>query len=70
VLAVIGGSGLSQFAGLEGSRTVVVRTPYGDPSGPLTLGAIRGHAVVFLAATAASIASRRTKSTTARTCGR
>ena len=49
MLAVIGGSGLSQFAGLEGAREVVVRTPYGDPSGPLTLGAIRGHAVVFLA---------------------
>jgi 5'-methylthioadenosine phosphorylase len=49
VLAVIGGSGLSRFTGLEGPREVVVRTPYGDPSGPLTLGAIRGRAVVFLA---------------------
>ena len=49
MLAVIGGSGLSQFTGLEGSRSVEVRTPYGDPSGPLTLGAIRGRAVVFLA---------------------
>ena len=48
MLAVIGGSGLSQFTGLEGSREVVIRTPYGDPSGPLTLGAIRGHSVVFL----------------------
>jgi 5'-methylthioinosine phosphorylase len=49
VLAVIGGSGLSQFTGLENSRDLVVRTPYGDPSSPLTLGAIRGHPVVFLA---------------------
>ena len=49
MLAVIGGSGLSQFAGLEGSREVVVRTPYGDPSSPLTLGGIRGRSVVFLA---------------------
>ena len=49
MLAVIGGSGLSQFTGLESSREAVVRTPYGDPSGPLTLGAIRGHAIVFLA---------------------
>ncbi|HEV8094924.1 MAG TPA: 5'-methylthioadenosine phosphorylase, partial [Burkholderiales bacterium] len=49
MLAVIGGSGLSRFTGLEGPREVVVRTPYGDPSGPLTLGAIRGRAVVFLA---------------------
>jgi 5'-methylthioinosine phosphorylase len=48
VLAVIGGSGLSQFTGLERSRDVVVRTPYGDPSSPLTLGAIRGCPVVFL----------------------
>ncbi len=49
MLAVIGGSGLSQFTGLESSRDLVVRTPYGDPSGPLTLGVIRGHPVVFLA---------------------
>jgi 5'-methylthioinosine phosphorylase len=49
VLAVIGGSGLSQFTGLEGSSDLVVRTPYGDPSSPLTLGAIRGRPVVFLA---------------------
>jgi len=49
VLAVIGGSGLSQFTGLEGARDVLVRTPYGDPSGLLTLGAIRGQAIVFLA---------------------
>src|SRR5688572_5546950 len=49
MLAVIGGSGLSQLSGLEASREIVVRTPYGDPSGPLTLGAIRGQAIVFLA---------------------
>jgi 5'-methylthioadenosine phosphorylase len=49
MLAVIGGSGLSQFAGLEGPRSIDVRTPYGNPSSPLTLGAIRGRAVAFLA---------------------
>jgi len=49
MLAVIGGSGLSRFTGLEESRSIEVRTPYGNPSGPLTLGAIRGRPVVFLA---------------------
>jgi len=49
MLAVIGGSGLSQLANLEITRRKVVRTPYGEPSGPLTLGAIRGRALVFLA---------------------
>jgi len=49
MLAVIGGSGLSQLANLEVTRRQVVRTPYGEPSGPLTHGAIRGRDVVFLA---------------------
>ncbi len=49
MLAVIGGSGLSRFTGLEGAREVVVRTPYGDPSGALTFGRIGGCDVVFLA---------------------
>jgi len=49
MLAVIGGSGLSQFTGLEQPRPVEVRTPYGEPSGPLTIGALRGRPVVFLA---------------------
>ena len=48
MLAVIGGSGLSQLANLEVSRRKAVRTPYGEPSGPLTCGAIRGHPLVFL----------------------
>ena len=49
MLAVIGGSGLSQLANLEVTQRKVVRTPYGEPSGPLTCGSIRGHALVFLA---------------------
>ena len=49
MLAVIGGSGLSKLSILEEPRSIEVRTPYGDPSGPLTLGAIRGRPVVFLA---------------------
>jgi len=49
MLAIIGGSGLSELANLDVSRRQAVRTPYGEPSGPLILGAIRGVPVVFLA---------------------
>jgi 5'-methylthioinosine phosphorylase len=49
VLAIIGGSGLTQLANLEVTGREVVRTPYGDPSGALTLGTIRGAPVLFLA---------------------
>jgi len=49
MLAIIGGSGLTQLASLEATRRKAVRTPYGEPSGPLTLGTIGGRAVVFLA---------------------
>lgn len=48
-LAVIGGSGLSQLASLEVTHRKVVRTPYGEPSGALTFGRIRGKGLVFLA---------------------
>jgi len=48
-LAVIGGSGLSKLASLEITRRKVVRTPYGEPSGALTFGSIRGNGMVFLA---------------------
>jgi 5'-methylthioadenosine phosphorylase len=49
VLAIIGGSGLSKLANMEVTRRRVARTPYGEPSGPLTLGTIGGSEVVFLA---------------------
>ena len=49
MLAVIGGSGLSQLANLQVMQRQVVRTPFGEPSGPLTYGAIRDREVVFLA---------------------
>lgn len=49
MLGIIGGSGLTQLANLEITRRQVVRTPYGDPSGPLTFGHIKDHDVVFLA---------------------
>jgi 5'-methylthioadenosine phosphorylase len=49
MLAIIGGSGLTQLANLEVDRREVVRTPWGDPSGPLIFGRIGGQSVVFLA---------------------
>ncbi len=49
MLAVIGGSGLARLAGLGETRRQVVRTPFGDPSCALTVGALDGKPVVFLA---------------------
>lgn len=49
MLAIIGGSGLTQLAILEIERRQVVRTPFGEPSGPLIFGRIGGRKVVFLA---------------------
>jgi 5'-methylthioadenosine phosphorylase len=40
---------MTQLACLEVSHRQVVRTPYGEPSGPLTFGRIKGREVVFLA---------------------
>jgi 5'-methylthioadenosine phosphorylase len=49
MIAIIGGSGLTQLANLEITRREIVRTPYGEPSGPLTYGRIGRTDVVFLA---------------------
>ncbi len=49
MLAIIGGSGLTQLSTLTDTRRIAVRTPYGEPSGPLTFGSIGGREVVFLA---------------------
>ena len=49
MLAVIGGSGLSKLANLDVSHREVLRTPYGEPSGAVTFGQIRGCPVAFLA---------------------
>jgi 5'-deoxy-5'-methylthioadenosine phosphorylase len=49
MLAIIGGSGLTKLTNLEITHREVVRTPYGEPSGPLTLGRIRDHDIVFIA---------------------
>jgi 5'-methylthioadenosine phosphorylase len=49
MLAIIGGSGLTQLANLEVGRRKLARTPYGEPSGALTYGRIGATDVVFLA---------------------
>src|SRR5450759_1873977 len=49
MLAIIGGSGLTQLSNMKISRREVVRTPYGEPSSALTFGSIAGLEVVFLA---------------------
>ena len=49
MLAIIGGSGLTQLGNLEISHRQIARTPYGEPSGALTFGNIGGQEVVFLA---------------------
>jgi 5'-methylthioadenosine phosphorylase len=49
MLAIIGGSGLTQLVSLEVAQREVVRTPYGEPSGTLTYGSIGQQQVVFLA---------------------
>jgi 5'-methylthioadenosine phosphorylase len=49
MLGIIGGSGLTQLAILDVSHREVVRTPYGEPSGPLTFGRIGCREVAFIA---------------------
>jgi len=49
MLGIIGGSGLTQLANLDVSHREIVRTPYGEPSGPLTFGRIGNQDVVFVA---------------------
>ena len=49
MLAILGGSGLTNLATLAVDRREVVRTPFGEPSAPLVFGQIAGQDVVFLA---------------------
>lgn len=49
MLAVIGGSGLTQLSCLEVAHREFVRTPYGEPSSTLLFGRIGVQEVVFLA---------------------
>lgn len=48
-IAVIGGTGMNQWPGLEVEQRLNIRTPYGAPSAPLLAGKIHGMEVVFLA---------------------
>src|ERR1700687_1791318 len=49
MIAIIGGSGLTQLDNLKITHRRIVRTPYGESSGPLTFGRIGESEVVFLA---------------------
>ncbi len=48
-LAIIGGSGLYDMEGLENTEQVNLKTPFGEPSAPITLGDLEGQQVAFLA---------------------
>jgi len=48
-LAVIGGSGLYQFPGLENPTRRALQTPYGPASGEVVLGDFAGRHLAFLA---------------------
>jgi 5'-methylthioinosine phosphorylase len=48
MFGILGGSGLTSFAELAIDRREVVRTPWGEPSGPVTVGRIDGVEVAFL----------------------
>ncbi len=48
-LAVIGGSGLYKFPGLENTSRQSVDTPYGPASGDVVIGDFAGRRIAFLA---------------------
>lgn len=48
-IAIIGGTGLTALPGLEIRHREVVRTPWGEASGPITHGIFAGQGVAFLA---------------------
>jgi 5'-methylthioinosine phosphorylase len=48
-LAIIGGTGLYKFPGLENIERHAVATPFGEPSGEVGLGTLAGKRVAFLA---------------------
>lgn len=49
MLAIIGGTGLTQLDNLNITKRLIVRTSYGEPSQPLIFGEIAGCEVIFLA---------------------
>jgi len=48
MLGVIGGTGLTAFDGLQVEERQRLQTPFGDPSGEVLLGQLKGRAVAFL----------------------
>ena len=48
-LALIGGTGLYQFPGLENIERHEVSTPFGNPSGAIVVGDVQGKRLAFLA---------------------
>ena len=48
-IGVIGGSGLYQMEGLQKTREIILKTPFGSPSDAFVIGEIEGKSVVFLA---------------------
>ncbi len=47
--AVIGGTGLDKLPGLKITERKPIKTPYGEPSGPLSIGEMEGRQLAFLA---------------------
>ncbi|MEY8247610.1 MAG: S-methyl-5'-thioinosine phosphorylase [Bermanella sp.] len=47
--AIIGGTGLTQYPGLEIEREELIDTPLGAPSAPLIFASLHGEPVVFIA---------------------
>ena len=47
-LAVIGGSGLYNMPAISDVETISLKTPFGEPSGAIRIGKLRGKRVAFL----------------------
>jgi 5'-methylthioadenosine phosphorylase len=48
-IGVIGGSGLYDGLGLEDAQQIAVNSPFGEPSGPVTIGTLAGVRFTFIA---------------------
>jgi len=48
MVAIIGGSGLTNLKNLQITRREVILTPFGEPSAPMVFGQLSGKEVVFL----------------------
>jgi 5'-methylthioadenosine phosphorylase len=48
-IGVIGGSGLAEGIGLEDAQEIAVASPFGEPSGPVTIGTLAGVRFAFIA---------------------